>query len=66
LIITLLVEIVTGVPGLGALLGEAQQNFQSALVYGLLIVAGVLGYLVNWLVTTLDGQISARLGAVAR
>jgi len=65
LIITLLVEIVTRVPGVGALLGAAQANFRSAQVWGLLMVAGLLGYIVNWTVTGLEGRVSARLGTNA-
>ncbi|WP_077061420.1 ABC transporter permease subunit [Streptomyces sp. MP131-18] len=62
LIIALLVEIVTRINGLGALLGAAQANFESAQVYGLLLIAGVLGYAVNWLVTLLEDVVSARMG----
>jgi ABC-type nitrate/sulfonate/bicarbonate transport system permease component len=51
LIITILVEIVTTVNGLGMLLAMAQAQFNSAQVYGLLVVAGVLGFLVNEAVT---------------
>ncbi len=62
LIITLLVEIVTRIDGLGSLIAEAQGNFLSAQVYGLLVIAGVLGVLVNWAVTRLDAVIGARRG----
>ena len=62
LIITILVEIVTRVNGLGALLGTAQSNYASAQVYGLLLIAGVLGFLVNWVVTRLDFAVSRRMG----
>jgi ABC-type nitrate/sulfonate/bicarbonate transport system permease component len=61
LIITLLVEIITRVDGLGAVLGAAQANFLSAQVYGLLAVTGVLGYAVNWLVTRGETAISGRM-----
>lgn len=61
LIITLLVEIVTRINGLGALLGSAQSNFQSAQVYGLLVIAGVLGFLVNWAVTRAESAVSLRM-----
>lgn len=61
LIITLLVEIVTRINGLGALLGSAQANFESAQVYGLLTITGVLGYLVNWVVTRADAAFGRRL-----
>jgi ABC-type nitrate/sulfonate/bicarbonate transport system permease component len=62
LIITILVEIVTRVNGLGSLLGAAQSNFASAQVYGLLLIAGVLGFSVNWIVTRLDFAVSQRMG----
>jgi ABC-type nitrate/sulfonate/bicarbonate transport system permease component len=62
LIITILVEIVTRVPGLGALLGAAQSNFDSAQVYGLLLIAGTVGFIVNWVVTRLDFAVSRRMG----
>lgn len=65
LIITLLVEIVTRVNGLGGLLGAAQSNFMSAQVYGLLVIAGALGFLVNWVVTRLEGAVSARMGTTS-
>jgi ABC-type nitrate/sulfonate/bicarbonate transport system permease component len=63
LIITILVEIVTRIDGLGALLGTAQSNYASAQVYGLLLIAGVLGFLVNWVVTRLDFAVSRRMGS---
>jgi ABC-type nitrate/sulfonate/bicarbonate transport system permease component len=65
LIITLLVEIVTRVNGLGALLGSAQQNFLSAQVYGLLTIAGVLGFVVNWVVTRADNAVGRRMRGTA-
>ena len=55
LIIVLLVEIITQVPGLGGLIITAQRNFLSAQVYGLVVIAGVLGLLVNSLVSLLEG-----------
>jgi len=65
LIITLLVEIVTRVNGLGAALGTAQANFLSAQVYGLLTIAGLLGYLVNWTVTRAEATVSRRMRGTA-
>lgn len=64
LIITILVEIITHVPGIGALIGSAQANYRSAQVWGLLVVTGVLGYLLNWCVTKLEVLVSARFGAL--
>jgi len=61
LIITLLVEIVTRINGLGALMGAAQSNFRSAQVFGLLVIAGALGFLVNWLVTRAESAVALRM-----
>jgi ABC-type nitrate/sulfonate/bicarbonate transport system permease component len=62
LIITLLVEIVTRIDGLGSLMGQAQANFKSAQVFGLLVIAGALGFIVNWLVTRADASVAHRMG----
>jgi ABC-type nitrate/sulfonate/bicarbonate transport system permease component len=61
LIITLLVEIVTKINGLGGLMGTAQANFLSSQVYGLLAIAGALGFLVNWAVTRAEGAVAQRM-----
>lgn len=61
LIITLLVEIVTRIHGLGALLGTAQSSFMSDQVYGLLVIAGALGFGVNWAVTRADTAVTGRM-----
>lgn len=61
LIITILVEIVTRVNGVGALMGSAQANYRSAQVYGLLALAGVIGFLVNWIVTRIESYVTARM-----
>lgn len=54
LVIVLLVEIVTRINGIGGLMDSSQQNFDSAGVYGLLVVTGVLALLVNVAVSHLD------------
>ncbi|TQM11037.1 ABC transporter permease [Pseudonocardia kunmingensis] len=61
LIIALLVEIVTKINGIGALLGTAQATFKSAQVFGLLVIAGLLGFAVNWLVTRAESAVNVRL-----
>lgn len=61
LIITILVEIVTRINGIGALMGSAQANYRSAQVYGLLAIAGIIGFLVNWVVTRLESAVSRRM-----
>lgn len=50
LVITLLVEILTRVDGLGAVIATSQRNYQSARVYGLILVAGLFSFVVNGVV----------------
>jgi ABC-type nitrate/sulfonate/bicarbonate transport system permease component len=47
IIITLLVEMVTSLPGIGSLIVIAQRQFRSADVYGLLVVVGLMGFILN-------------------
>lgn len=54
LIIVLLVEIVTRINGLGGQIQQATENYQSAAVYGLLIVTGLLVLAMNFLVGALE------------
>jgi ABC-type nitrate/sulfonate/bicarbonate transport system permease component len=54
LVITLLVEILTRVGGLGGLIALSQRNFLSAQVYGLILVAGLFSFVLNGLVAALE------------
>jgi ABC-type nitrate/sulfonate/bicarbonate transport system permease component len=54
LVVTLLVELLTQVKGLGALIGLSQRHYQSGQVYGLLLVAGLFSLVVNGLVAALE------------
>jgi ABC-type nitrate/sulfonate/bicarbonate transport system permease component len=47
IVVTLLVEMLTSLPGVGALMIQAQRNFQSAQVYALLVMVGLFGFAVN-------------------
>jgi ABC-type nitrate/sulfonate/bicarbonate transport system permease component len=47
IVVTLLVEMLTAMPGVGALMIQAQRNFQSAQVYALLVMVGLFGFVVN-------------------
>lgn len=47
IVITLLVEMLTSLPGIGSLIVIAQRQFRSADVYGLLVVVGLMGFLIN-------------------
>ena len=47
IIITLLVEMLTLLPGVGSLIVIAQRDYRSAEVYGLLVLVGLLGFALN-------------------
>ncbi len=47
IVVTLLVEMLTLLPGIGSLIIKAQRDFQSAQVYGLLVVIGLFGFAAN-------------------
>ena len=47
IIITLLVEMITMLPGIGSLIVTAQRDFRSAEVYGLLVLVGLVGFVLN-------------------
>lgn len=55
LIVVLLVEIVTQVPGVGSLISTAQRTFDAATAYGLLAIVGVIGITVNAILAALEG-----------
>ena len=46
-IITLVVEMLTGAVGLGGLMMDAERNFNASGVFGLLIIVGILGVCLN-------------------
>ena len=47
IILALLVEMLTSLPGIGALMIQSQRNFQSSEVYALLVLVGLFGLVVN-------------------
>jgi ABC-type nitrate/sulfonate/bicarbonate transport system permease component len=51
LIIVLLVEILTQVSGVGREIALAQSVFRSATVYGLVVLTGLFGLVVNWVIS---------------
>jgi ABC-type nitrate/sulfonate/bicarbonate transport system permease component len=51
LIIVLLVEILTQVSGVGREIALAQSVFRSATVYGLVVITGLLGLTVSWIIS---------------
>ncbi len=50
LIIVLLVEILTQVSGIGREIAVAQATFRSSTVFGLVMLTGILGLFVNWII----------------
>lgn len=54
IVVTLLVEMLTTVPGLGSMLLASQRSFQSTEVFAMLVIIGLLGYLLNVLVRLLQ------------
>jgi len=60
LVITLLVEYLTAVNGVGALVGEAQRTFQPARVYALIVITGLLSLVVNAGVRHLENAVQRR------
>jgi ABC-type nitrate/sulfonate/bicarbonate transport system permease component len=57
IILALLVEMLTSLPGVGALMIQAQRNFQSSEVYALLIMVGLFGLIVNDLFLLVEAAI---------
>lgn len=61
LVATLLVELLTAIPGLGALIGAAQDKFDASAVYGLVAIGGIMGALISMTVFASEGGL-ARAG----
>jgi ABC-type nitrate/sulfonate/bicarbonate transport system permease component len=57
IVVTLLVEMLSSADGLGFLLLTSQRAFQSSEVFGLLLLIGLLGYLVNAAVGLLEQRL---------
>jgi ABC-type nitrate/sulfonate/bicarbonate transport system permease component len=56
IVVTLLVEILTSINGIGALMIGAQRNFQSRQVYGLLVLIGLFGFAINFVFAAVEGS----------
>jgi ABC-type nitrate/sulfonate/bicarbonate transport system permease component len=57
LVVTIMTELLGGGPGLGAELSHAQTNGRFDLMYGMLLVIGILGLLANDLSQTLERRV---------
>lgn len=55
IIVTLLIEMLTLLPGIGGLIVTAQREYQSAQVYGLLVLVGLLGFVLNNAFVVIEG-----------
>jgi NitT/TauT family transport system permease protein len=55
LVVTLLVEFLTQVDGIGGLIASAQRGYLSDQVWGLILVAGLFSLLVGGLIAALEG-----------
>jgi ABC-type nitrate/sulfonate/bicarbonate transport system permease component len=60
IIITLLVEMLTSLPGIGSLIVTSQRQFRSAEVYGLLALVGFFGLLVNAIFGAIEQRVLKR------
>lgn len=65
LVVTLLVEVLTQINGLGGLVSEAQQGYRSGAVFGLLVLSGIVAVCMNAAVAALESTIMKRFGPMA-
>ncbi len=60
IVVVILVEMLTSLPGVGAMMIRSQRNFQSSEVYALLVLVGLFGLVVNDLFAVIEGVIMRR------
>jgi ABC-type nitrate/sulfonate/bicarbonate transport system permease component len=65
LVVTLLVEVITQINGLGGLISQAQQAYRSGAVFGLLILAGLVAITMNAAVALLESTVMRRFGPMS-
>jgi len=65
IIVTLLVEILTGVTGIGALLAKSQQDYNSAGTFGLLVLIGLVALLFNYCIAAIESFFTRHLPPTA-
>jgi len=61
IIVTILIEILTGITGMGALLAQSQQEYNSAATFGLLVMIGIVALLFNFLVGWIESFFTRHL-----
>ena len=54
IVITLLIEMLTGMVGLGGIMIAGQRNYNSAQVFGILVIVGIVGLIINLLSVLLE------------
>jgi ABC-type nitrate/sulfonate/bicarbonate transport system permease component len=60
IVITLLVEMITSLPGIGSLIVLSQRQFRSSEVYGLLVLVGLMGFVLNNVFVVIEGLVLRR------
>ncbi|MDB5804248.1 MAG: binding-protein-dependent transport system inner rane component [Betaproteobacteria bacterium] len=60
IVVTLLVEMFTGLPGIGLLMVTGQRNFNSSQVFGLLAVVGLLAFCLTLAFNLIEGLVLSR------
>ena len=60
IVVTLLVEMLTSLPGMGALMIRSQRNFQSSEGYALLVLVGLFGLVINNAFLVIEGIVLRR------
>lgn len=60
IVTTLLVEMFTGLPGIGVLMILGQRSYDSAQVFGLLAIIGVMAFLLSLIFATIEGVVLRR------
>jgi ABC-type nitrate/sulfonate/bicarbonate transport system permease component len=60
IVITLLVEMITSLPGIGSLIVISQRQFRSSEVYGLLVIVGFMGFVLNTVFVAIEGLLLRR------
>jgi ABC-type nitrate/sulfonate/bicarbonate transport system permease component len=66
IIITLLIEMLTSLPSIGSLIVTSQRQFRSAEVYGMLVLVGILGLVVNSIFTSVERAVLRRWPSTAQ
>lgn len=60
IIVTLLVEMMTSLPGIGSLIVTSQRQYHSAEVYGLLVLVGLMGFALNTIFVVIEDALLSR------